>query len=59
MFEKLALALYYSNLSIKKAFDCFDLDKNGSISRNEFYYGITKLNLGFFFNLKKKFIHKF
>jgi len=46
MFEKLALALYYSNLSIKKAFDCFDLDKNGSISRNEFYYGITKLNLG-------------
>ena len=33
-------------MSLKGAFDCFDLDSDGSISKNEFFYGINSLELG-------------
>ena len=44
--EKLILALFYNNKRLKGAFDCFDLDSDGSISKNEFFYGINSLELG-------------
>ena len=33
-------------MSLKGAFDCFDLDSDGIISKNEFFYGINSLELG-------------
>ena len=44
--ENFSNALYINDLSIVKAFDCFDIDKDGYISKNEFLYGINQLNLG-------------
>ena len=46
--EKLILALFYNNMSLKGAFDCFDLNSNGIISKNEFFYGINSLELGIY-----------
>ena len=45
--EKLLIALFYNNMSLKGAFDCFDLNSDGIISKNEFFYGINSLELGF------------
>ena len=44
--EKLAISLYYNNMSLRKAFDCFDLDNDGVIVKNEFLFGMSQLNLG-------------
>ena len=44
--EKLGIALFFNDMSFKAAFDYFDVDKNDSISRNEFTYGFSQLDLG-------------
>ena len=44
--EKLGIALFFNDMSFKAAFDYFDIDKDESISRNEFTYGFSQLDLG-------------
>ena len=46
LMEKLAVALFYNDMSLKRAFECFDLNKNGEISKNEFLFGMGQLDLG-------------
>lgn len=46
LMEKLAVNLFYNDMSLQKAFDIFDLNKNGSISRSEFTFGMGQLDLG-------------
>ena len=38
-------------MNLKGAFDCFDLNSDGIISKNEFFYGINSLELGFYFSV--------
>ena len=44
--EKLGIALFFNDLSFKAAFDYFDVDKDDTISKNEFIYGFSQLDLG-------------
>jgi len=44
--EKLGIALFFNDLSFKAAFDYFDVDKDDSISFNEFIFGFSQLDLG-------------
>lgn len=44
--EKFATTLFYNDMSLKRVFECFDIDKDGSISKNEFIYGMNQLQLG-------------
>ena len=43
--EKIVYGLYYAGYGVGEAFDFIDVDKKGTISDNEFIYGISKLNL--------------
>ena len=46
LMEKLAVALFYNDMSLKRAFECFDLNRDGCISKNEFLFGMGQLDLG-------------
>lgn len=39
--EKLLMALYYHNMSLRKAFEVFDINGDQEISMNEFIFGMT------------------
>ncbi len=39
--EKFSIALYYNDLSISRAFEAFDIDRDGIISTDEFIYGMS------------------
>ena len=45
--EKFAVSLYFNDMSLKSAFEYFDsIDRDGKITPNEFYSGVTSLDLG-------------
>jgi len=44
--EKFATTLFYNDMSLKRVFECFDIDKDHTISKNEFIYGMNQLQLG-------------
>ncbi len=44
--EKLAIALFFNDMSFKAEFDYFDIDKDESISCNELIYGFLQQDLG-------------
>ncbi len=44
--EKLAIALFFNDMSFKAEFDYYDIDKDESISYNELIYGFSQLDLG-------------
>ena len=44
--EKLSTAFFYNDISLKRAFEFFDLDKDDVITKAEFHHGMSKLDFG-------------
>jgi len=42
----MAIAFFYSDISLNRVFQCFDINSDGIITRNEFFYGMSQLDLG-------------
>lgn len=46
LLEKFMTSLFYNDLTIEKLFDQFDLDGSGELTKKEFMFGISQLDLG-------------